>query len=427
MRKTEDLNTVGYKVRLFPTKKQEYIFYKYFGLNRFVYNLCIDLQEEHYEEYKNSDNNEKIYKRLSYESLTTTFTKLRKDEQYIWLNEYSVDAIRGAIKDCCNAYKFHDSNSKHYHNPKFKSRKRSKKQFSVRNDTLSIKDDFVFIPSIGEVKYCNSYGDEILGSGFKYNKSLKYIHYYNPRVSFDGLYFYLSFSLPKDQDHTVNSYDKYAGNPVWQEQESSEAIGIDVGLKNEKWMVDSTGTKVERPNSDALNKKIARLQRKYSRQKKANLKKNSSFMEQHPNGSKNMQKTRTKINKCEKKITNRRRNVVHEYACSLLKKKPKAVVMEDISPQLMINNHSKNKQKNKLNQMIYDAALTDTMEIIEKKMINNGIPVIKAAPDYPSSQICSCCGNRHNIGRAKYYRCPVCGAVIDRDLNAAINLSRLAY
>ena len=152
-------------------------------------------------------------------------------------------------------------------------------------------------------------------------------------------------------------------------------------------------------------------------------------MEQHPNGSKNMQKTRTRINKCYKKIENRRHNVVHEYACSLLKKKPKAIVMESISVHEIEQNYVQNigYHKNIMYQMTKDAALYETMKIIEQKMVNNNIPVIKADSNYPSSQICSCCGNRHNIGRAKYYRCPNCGAVIDRDLNAAINLSRLAY
>lgn len=421
-----DNSTKGYKLRLYPTKEQEHLFYKYFGLSRFVYNLCIDLQEKYNEECKELNDSTK-HNRISYEALTIKFTNLKKEEKYIWFNDYSVDSIRGAIRDCCKAFKFHDSNPKHYKNPKFKSRKHSKKQFSVRNDTLAIKEDFVQIPSIGNVKYCNSYGNEILGSGFKNHRKLKYIHYYNPRISFDGLNFYLSFAIPKDQDHQVNSYWNYSNNIEWKEQESSNPIGIDVGLINEKWLVDSTGIKVERPNSNILNKKIARLQRKYARQKKANLKKNSSFMEQHPNGSKNMQKTRAKINKCEKKITNRRHNTVHEYACSLLKKKPKAMVIETLSPQNMINNHNKKKAKNKLNQMIYDAALTDTITIIKQKMNNNGILVIEADPDYPSSQICSCCGYRHNIGRAKYYRCPNCGTVIDRDINAAINLSRLAY
>ena len=60
-------------------------------------------------------------------------------------------------------------------------------------------------------------------------------------------------------------------------------------------------------------------------------------------------------------------------------------------------------------------------------MTNNGIPVIYADPHYPSSQLCSCCGYRQDIGRKNIYRCPECGNIIDRDFNAAINLAKLAY
>ncbi len=414
-------NFVGYKIRLFPSKEQEKIFYRYFGLNRFVYNFCINLQEEHYIKYEESKLKEKTYKRLSYKTLTGVFTKLRKTDEYFWLNKYSVDGLRGAIRDCCKAYKFYDSNSKHYHKPKYKSKIYSKKQFSVRGDTLSIKDDIVWIPSIGYVKYYNSYGNEIIGTGYIYTKN-KYVHYYNPRISYDGIYFYLSFNIPTNH---VNSYKHYLGNDDWNNQSYSESIGIDVGLKNEKWMIDSTGHTVKRPDSTALRKRINRLQRKYDRQKNTNLKRNSFFMKQHPYGSKNMQKTLTKINKCFKKITNRRRNTVHEYTKILLNKKPKAIVIENISVQNILNNHT--NINDPLSQLTYDAAISESINIIETKMINNNIKVIRADPDYPSSQLCSNCGHRQNIKRAKYFKCTECGTVIDRDLNAAINLSKLAY
>lgn len=425
-------NYVGYKVRLFPTKEQEKTFYEYFKMNRFVYNLCIDLQEEHYiqeGQYKDIEDEleTKIYKRLSPFILIKKLSKLKQEEKYSWLNNYSRSSVDGAIKDCCNAYKKYDNNNLKNGKPKYKSRIYSKKQFYVRNDRLSIKDKTIKIPSIGEVKYCNSYGKEIIGNGYNKIVNEKYIHYYNPRISFDGLYFYLSFSITKDEKHQINSYWNYSNNEQWQEQEESEAIGIDVGLKNDKWFVDSTGNRIERPNSDSLNKKINRLQREYQRRKDVYKSKPSSYQEQHPNGSKNMQKTLEKINKCFKKITNRRRNVVHEYACSLLKKKPKAIVMESISSSTFVEDNTHiGIRKTKLDSMIYDAALYESMMIIENKMINNNIPVIKADSNYPSSQLCSCCGHQQNIGRAKYYRCPVCGTIIDRDLNAAINLKSLA-
>ena len=416
---------VGYKLRLFPTRDQEKILFKYFGLNRFVYNLGIDIKKEHYKNYL--EGKEKYIKLLEYDLYTRVMNLKRSNEEYAWLNDYNWSTITLTLRDVIRAYDNYFDNYAGL--PRYKSKAYSKKQFPIRSDRLAINDNSVRIPSIGFIKYCNSYGNAIIGDGNKYAKLSNYVNYCNARVSFNGVNFYLSFTIPKDQDHTVNSYAKYAGNPEWQEQESSEPIGIDVGLKNEKWIVDSTGTRVKRPNSDALNKKIARLQRKYQRQKNTNLRKNSSFLEQYPNGSKNMQKTLVKINKCYKKITNRRRNTVHEYACDLLKKKPEAVVMEDLYvKEIKITNKTKkcNTQKQGINRLVDDAALYESLLTIEQKLISNGITVIRADKNYPSSQICSCCGNRHNIGRAKYYRCPNCGAVIDRDLNAAINLSRLA-
>lgn len=415
-----DTDRVGYKVRLFPTKEQIKIFNEYFGMSRFVYNLCIDIQEEQYMKYILDEENIE-YKRLSFTEICKIFTALKKEDNYKWLNNYNTNSIRGAIKDCNMAYSKYDNITIGNGKPRYKSKIYSKKQFYTSPDRLSIYDKYVRIPSIGDVKYCNSYGEKILGNGNK-NKLGIYRHYMNTRISYDGINYYLSFTISKDNEHQINSYHNYYENKEWQEQESSEAIGIDVGLKNDKWMVDSTGYILTRPNSDSLNKKINRLERKYDRQKRTNLKKNSSFMEQHPNGSKNMQKTREKINKCFKKITNRRRNAVHEYSCRLLDLKPKAVVMETISVKSMIN-----RKKTKLNDMIKDAALYESMMIIENKMVNNGIPVIRADKEFPSSQLCSCCGYRQDIGKRKNYSCPNCGTIINRDLNAAINLSKLAY
>lgn len=419
----DDDSMKGYKIRLYPNKKQRKLFFEYFRMSKFVYNKCIDIQEEQYLKFVSDEDRKK---RLSYETLDSIFINMKKEDKYKWLNNYSANSIKAAIRDCCKAYSNHDKNIR-YGNPAFKKYK-SKKQFYTRPDRLTITDDYVKLSSIGEIKYCNSYGEEILGCGNKDKKNITHTNYYNARVSYDGLNFYLSFIIPRDQEHQPNSCQRFKENEEWQEQESSESIGIDVGVRNEKWMVDSTGRTVERPDSSSLRKRIARNERKYQRQKDTNLKKNKDFFKYHPNGSKNMQKTKARIDKDYKKISNRRRNVVHEYVCDLIKLKPKSIVMEStMSQRLVQNNLHKGKKKNKLNDMIYDAALYDTTMIIERKAISNGIPVIRADSGFPSSQICSCCGYRQNIGEKKIYRCPQCGTVINRDLNAAINLANYEH
>ena len=54
-------------------------------------------------------------------------------------------------------------------------------------------------------------------------------------------------------------------------------------------------------------------------------------------------------------------------------------------------------------------------------------PFKEASRIYPSSQLCSRCGYQQKIGSKHTYSCPVCGLEIDRDLNAALNLEKLAY
>lgn len=419
----EENSTKGYKVRIYPTKKQRKLLFEYFNMSKEVYNMTIDLQEEQYIKYISDEDK---YKRLSYFSLNKIFTNLKKEDEYKWLNKYSVSSIYGAIKDCYNAYIKYDNKSLKNRKPRYKN-KESKKQFYTRPDRLSITETHVKLSSIGEIKYCNSYGKEILGIG--HNESPNHLKYYNSRVSFDGNNFYLSFAIERDNKHQLHSYQRFQGNEEWKNQETykDESIGIDVGLKNDKWLVDSTGRIVERPNSDKLRKRIARLERKYQRQKDTNLKKNKDFFKYHPNGSKNMQKTLAKINRDFNKISNRRKDVVHKYACDLIQLKPKTIIMEDTLSMGLIKNNNNTHNKKKLNQMVYDAALYDTTMIIERKAINNGIEVIRADKDFPSSQICSCCGYRQNIGTNKIYRCPNCGSTINRDLNAAINLANYEH
>lgn len=419
---------VGYKVEIHPTEEQKSIFNKYFGTARFVYNLGIDIQLK---------NKKEAGKFLKFFDLCKKIVELKNTEEYSWLKGYDSAFIKLVLQDVCVAFENRLSNPKKYGNPKYKSKKKSRLQFPIRIDNLRIEDDKVFISSIGYTEYYNSYGEEIIGNSNTYwHKDIKYLKYTNPRISKKGSRYYLSVSVPKDEDHNINSYESYYGNHQWQEQESSKAIGIDVGLRHDKWLKDSTGRTVKRPKCEKENERLKFYQRKLDRQYETNkAREPRTFKNRQPlkDGiSKNMQKTKDKINKLYDKITNKRRNAVHEYCKELLEQKPEAVVMEDIKVLAMVEDNNRNKicdyQKRKCNELLYDAALYDTKIIIENTMVNNGIKVIYADRNYPSSQICSRCGHIHKINvNTKYYRCPECGMVMDRDFNAAINLSKLAY
>lgn len=416
---------VGYKVEIFPTEEQKSVFNKYFGTARYVYNLGIDIMKKNKQETRNY---------FSFYSLNKEFTKLKHTKKYSWLNEFDATFLKLILQDVCNAFNYHKKDYKHYGKPKYKSKKYSKFQFPIRKERISVKNSQIKIPSIGLVDYYNSYGEIIEGFGQSNISKGNHTKFTNPRISKKGSRYYLSFNIPKDENHNINSYQYYDGNQEWQEQESSKAIGIDVGLKHDKWLKDSTGRTVQRPKCEKEYDRIKFYNKKLNRQYETNkVREPRTFKNRQPikGRSKNMQKTIDKINKLYDKITNKRHAVVHEYCKELLKQKPEAVVMEDIkvlSLRVTDNNKSCNFQKEKINSLITDAALYDTKIIIENTMVNNGIKVIYADRQYPSSQICSNCGNIHKISvNSKFYRCPECGMVMDRDFNAAINLSKLAY
>ena len=418
-------NYVGYKVEIFPTEEQKSIFNRYFGTARYVYNLGIDLME------KNNDGETGKY--LRFYSLNKEFTKLTHTKEYSWLNNFDSGFMKVILQDVRTAYKNRLDEPNRFNNPKYKSKKKSKLRFPIRIDNTHITETQTYISSIGYVDYYNSYGDEILGTSNK-NLKMKYTKFTDPRITKKGSRYYLSFSLPKDENHNINSYESYYGNQQWQEQPNSKAIGIDVGLKHDKWLKDSTGKTVQRPKCEKEYERIDFYRRKLNRQYETNkVREPRTFKNRQPikGRSKNMQKTVDKINKLYDKIANKRHNVVHEYCNDLLKQKPDAVVMEDIkSLSFVIKDNDKNCdfEKHKKNALLYDAALYDTKLIIENTMVNNGIKVIYADQHYPSSQICSNCGHIHKLNvNTKNYRCPECGMIMDRDFNAAINLSKLAY
>ena len=415
---------VGYKLRLNPTDEQIQTFNKYFGISRFVYNLGINLQEE----FKINGNG--IYKTLSFYDLCNYITNLKKDTTYDWLKDYSVHTIRTILKDLIFGYKcFFERRNRH---PKYKTKKKSKKSFPIRGDRLKLDKHKVFVSSIGYVNLHEKIESSLIGTGNSALKYTNYLKYTDARISFDGLYYYLSFSLPKDDTHNIHSYSKYGGNEEYVERESTESIGIDLGCKGYNWIVDSAGNRVELPDFSKEERKLKGLHKKFARQLRTNAKKKRkpSFKQNKPvlyERTKNEQKTIAKINKYYKRIKNRRKNKVYEYCKTLLELKPRSVVLESLKESDMLINDNKrcNIQKQMFNHKIRISALYETSNIISRTLDSNNIPIIFADREYPSSQICSCCGYQQKIGRKRYFRCSQCGSVIDRDYNASLNLASL--
>lgn len=370
------------KVRLKPTSSQEEKFWQYAGTARYIYNWALDKQMKNYETGGNFISNNDLRKEI---------TQLKKTE-IIWLNEISNNVPKQAVKDLCLAYKrFFKKQSKQ---PKFKKRNKCRPSFYNDCCKLKVKESSVLIEKIGWV--------EIAELG-RIPLNLKYK---NPRITYDNKFWYISVGVEVEPEHQELTNNK---------------IGIDLGIKDLAIM--NTGEKHKNINKTGIvrkiKKKLKRLQRKVSRKYEMNKTKLKGGEDRY-NKTKNIIKTEKRIKLIHRRLANIRLNNIHQITTSLVKTKPQSIVIEDLNVSGMMKNRH-------LSKAIAEQCLNTFSNILAYKTEFYGINLIKADRFYPSSKTCSECGSiKKDLKLSdRIYRCE-CGLRIDRDLNAAINLSKLA-
>ena len=122
------------------------------------------------------------------------------------------------------------------------------------------------------------------------------------------------------------------------------------------------------------------------------------------------------------KITNILTTNIHTFTTSLIKLNPEAIVIEDLNVKEML----KNKH---ISGKVREAKFYEIRRQLEYKCKWNNIDLIIADRWFPSSKLCSECGHKKDklSLSERTYICEECGSIIDRDLNASINLKNLAY
>jgi len=366
---------LGNKVRLFPTKEQEQKLWQSVGTARFIYNWTLARQEEN---YKNGG------KFISDNDLRKELTILKKTELN-WLSGVSNNVAKQAVKDGCEAYK--KFFKKLADKPRFKSRRKSKPSFYNDNIKLKVKDNTVLIEKVGWVN-------------IKRNAIPMNCKYCNPRVSFDGKYWFISVGIEKEQ-------------PII--ELTNESIGIDVGIKD--LAICSNGITFKNINKTKtvkkLEKRLRRLQRRVSGKYLKN-KEGSKFVK-----TSNIIKMEKQIKLLHRKLANIRSNHSHQATNMIVKTKPSRVVMETLNIKGMMKNRH-------LSKAVTQQCLYEFKRQIRYKCEFNGIEFVEADKWYPSSKTCSECGHiKTKLSLSeRTYICEECGCVIDRDYNASINLSR---
>lgn len=371
---------------IIPNNKQQTRLFQFAGTARFAYNWALEQEKK---------NHEAGGKFLSDNDLRKSFTQLKHKEKYNWLYTISNNVSKQAIKDAVEAYKrFFKGVAKF---PRYKSRKRNAPSFYV--DPLKIKftDTHVKLENIAKSKKHSRQ----CANWFRLaeaNRIPTDCKYFNPRIRFDGLNWFLTVGIEENTEP---------------KQCTNDGIGIDLGVKD--LAICSFGKVYKNINKTKriklLKKKSRRLQRKISRKYLKN-KKGESYQK-----TRNIIKSEKKLLKITHRLTNIRENYIHQATTEIIKREPSFIVMEDLNVKGMM----KNKH---LAKAVQEQKFYEFYRILQYKCDWNGIKFITADRLYPSSKQCSVCGNKKKVLKLseRVYHCEHCGTVIDRDLNASVNL-----
>jgi putative transposase len=180
--------------------------------------------------------------------------------------------------------------------------------------------------------------------------------------------------------------------------ESDKQVGIDMGIAH--FCITSDGEFYTNPKiyKKALHK-LKKTQRRLSRQRKS---------------SNRRSKTKLMLSKQHEKVANQRKDIAHKVSKELITKYG-LIAHEDLQIKNMVKNHN-------LAQSISDAGWGIFFTLLKYKAENAGRMVIAVNP-HNTSQICSGCGCIVKKALSvRTHTCLECGLVLDRDINAAINI-----
>lgn len=353
----------AYKFRFYPTPEQEVILARTFGCARFAYNHMLRLRTDAWFQRQ---------ERIGYYETSAALTALKKDPEFVWLNEVSSVPVQQALRHLQGAFgNFFAKRAKY---PAFK--RKDGPQSAVYTT-----------------------------SAFKWDgKVLKLAKMAAP------LAVRFSRTLPRAAKVTTVTVSKDAAgryfvsmlcdDAVEPSAEVAGKVGVDLGLTH--FAILSTGEKVAAPNTFRKHEaKLAKLQRRLAKKQK---------------GSARRAKAKRKVARLHAKVADARRDFLHKLSTRLINEN-QVIAIESLA----VSNMQKNRH---LAKSISDASWAEFVRQLEYKAHWYGRTLVGIDRWYPSSKRCSDCG--HTVSKlplsVREWVCPECGATHDRDINAARNV-----
>lgn len=353
----------SYKYRFYPTPEQADQLARTFGCVRYVYNRALAERSRAWTQEQ---------RRVTQAETDRMLTQWKRDEETAWLTEPSKGPLQATLRHLQDAYTRFWSKQNGY--PRFK------KKGKTRDSATYFRNCFTY--RNGQIKLA------------KQSEPLN-IRWSRPLP--EG-------AAPSSVTVSRDSAGRYhisilVDDTITPHPPTDTTVGIDAGITTLYTL--STGEKITNPRHEKKDReKLARAQRQLSKKKK---------------GSKNRDKARRKVARIHARIADRRRDHLHKLSTRLVREN-QVIAIEDLSVRNMVKNHS-------LARAISDASWAQFRAMLEYKAEWYGRDVVAIDRFYPSSKTCSECGRiveslPLNI---RDWECE-CGAVHDRDVNAARNI-----
>ncbi|MEU4538856.1 RNA-guided endonuclease TnpB family protein [Streptosporangium sp. NPDC023825] len=353
----------AFKFRFYPTDEQAAELSRTFGCARLVYNKAL---EERTRAYTLES------RRLSYVQSSAALTAWKKTKELAFLNEVSSVPLQQALRHLQAAFANFFAKRARY--PTFKSRKKSRTSAEYTRSAFTYRDGRLTLAKMDAPLAI--VWSRPLPEGAEPS---------TVTVSKDGSGRWFVSLLCEDAIRPLTP--------------TTKVVGVDAGIT--ALVTLSTGEKIVNPRHEGADRrKLAKAQRGLARKEKS---------------SANRAKARLKVARVHARIADRRRDHLHQVTSRLVREN-QTVVIEDLAVRNLVKNH-------KLARAISDASWRQMRTMLEYKAAWYGRELVVVDRWFPSSKLCSACGTiqRSMPLGVRDWVC-ACGAVHDRDVNAAKNI-----